>query len=94
TGARALPDNPFTYVSSKAPKSHVDFQNYAHTTGDQIGLCSVVGLGDEFDADAYGNAVRSNFSAIEDALTKSMVSRQQLRKTLRQDQFGVSPSAG
>ena len=33
-------------------------------------MCSVVGLGDEFDADAYGNAVRSNFSAIEDALTK------------------------
>lgn len=70
TGARPLPDSPFTYVSSKAPKSHVAFQNYAYTIGDQAGLCSVVGLGDEFDADAYGNAVRSNFSAIEDALTK------------------------
>lgn len=70
TGARALPDNPFTYVSSKAPKSHVAFQDYAYTIGDQAGLCSVVGLGDDFDADAYGNAVRSNFSAIEDALTK------------------------
>jgi hypothetical protein len=70
TGARALPDNPFTYVSSKAPKSHVAFQNYAYTIGDQAGLCSVVGLGDDFEADAYGNAVRSNFSAIQDALTK------------------------
>ncbi|WP_147269712.1 hypothetical protein [Rhodanobacter denitrificans] len=70
TGAQALPDNPFTYVSSKAPKGHVAFQNYAYTIGDQSGLCSVVGLGDEFDADAYGNAVRSNFSTIEGALTK------------------------
>ncbi|HEV2540582.1 MAG TPA: hypothetical protein VGU03_12900 [Frateuria sp.] len=70
TGAQAMPDNPYTYLSSKAPKGHVAFQHYAFTIGDQTGLCSVVGLGDDFDADAYGNAVRGNFSALEDALTK------------------------
>jgi hypothetical protein len=70
TGAQEVPENRFSYMASKAPKSHVDFQTYEYTIGDQAGLCSVSGIGNDFDADSYGNAVRGNFATIEDALTK------------------------
>lgn len=70
TGAQALPDRPFTYVASTAPRGHIDFPNYAYTIGNQAGLCSIVGLGDEFDTDSFGNAVRGRFASLEDALTK------------------------
>ena len=60
---------PWVYLTSKVPKTHSAFEEYALKVGPKSGLCWIKAIGKDISTNSYGSGLKIAFEKMQEKLT-------------------------